>query len=228
VTPDCFVSVAGILAMRIKVVLADGRKMLREGQAVLLEKHPDIKVVGEAAESAAAPKLVRALAADVVVLNTGASARAAAESVKLIAASRAGVTMVVLSLSASPLFVREVLSAGAGGCLTKECASEELASAIRAVFAGRTYLSPRMSDALVAGFLPADRTTARKPLSLREKDILQRIADGHSTKEIAMTLGVSAKTVETHRRRIMEKLNRHTVAELTKYAVSEGLTSLEA
>src|SRR5215212_2734599 len=111
-------------AMRIKVVLADGRKMLREGQCVLLEKHSDIKVVGEADESTRAPVLVRALSADVVVLNTGSTIRHATEWVKAIAGSRTGVRVVVLSTAASAEFVRQVFAAGASGCLTKECASE--------------------------------------------------------------------------------------------------------
>jgi len=215
--------------MKVKVVLADGRKMLREGQSVLLEKYPDLKVVGEADDPATAPKLVRALAADVVVLNCGSNAKAATDWIRNLCASRPGLRIVVLCTSASPAFVREILSAGALGCLTKECASEELASAIRAVVCGRTYLSPRLSDTLVVGYvMPPDKSSARRHLSTRERDILQRIADGQTTKQIAITLGVSAKTVETHRRRIMEKLGRHSVAELTKYAVSQGLTSLEA
>jgi len=214
--------------MKIKVVLADGRKMLREGQGVLLEKHHDMKIVGEADDPAATATLVRAVGADVVVLNTGSLAPRARDSVRAIAAGRSGIRIIVCSLAASAEFVREVFAAGASGCLTKECASEELATAIRTVMSGKTYLSPRLADAVVGYMLPGDRTRAQRHLSLREQDILQRIADGQSTKQIAITLGVSAKTVETHRRRIMEKLGRHSVAELTKYAVSRGLTSLEA
>jgi DNA-binding NarL/FixJ family response regulator len=140
--------------MRIKVVLVDGRKMLREGQSVLLEKHSDLKVVGEADDPATAPKLVKALAADVVVLNTGSNTRQTTEWIKTLCTGRAGVRIIVLCTSASATFVREVISAGASGCLTKECASEELASAIRAMNAGRTYLSPRMSEASLAAPSP--------------------------------------------------------------------------
>jgi DNA-binding NarL/FixJ family response regulator len=214
--------------MSIKVVLADGRKMLREGQGVLLEKHSDIKIVAEADEPAATGTLLRAVGADVVVLNTGSVAPKARESVRAIAASRTGIRIVVCSLAASAEFVREVFAAGASGCLTKECASEELAIAIRTVMAGKTYLSPRLADALVGYMLPGERDSGQRSLSIKEQDVLQRIADGQSTKQIAITLGVSTKTVETHRRRIMEKLGRHSVAQLTKYAVSRGLTSLEA
>src|SRR3954469_5598473 len=139
--------------MRIKVVLADGRKILREGQSLLLEKYSDIKVVGEADEPAAAPALMRAVGADVAVVNTGSSARQATDWIKLIAGSRSSTRIVVLSLAANAAFVREVLAAGASGCLTKECASEELAIAIRTVVAGRTYLSPRLADAVVAGYV---------------------------------------------------------------------------
>ena len=214
--------------MKIKVVLADGRKMLREGQGVLLEKHADIKVVGEADDPAATAALLRAVAADVVVLNTGSLAPRARDLVKSISAAHSGIRIVVCSLAASAEFVREVFAAGASGCLTKECASEELATAIRTVLAGKTYLSPRLADALVGYMMPDDRARSQRNLSGKEQDILQRIADGQTTKQIAITLGVSSKTVETHRRRIMEKLGRHTVAELTKYAVSRGLSSLEA
>src|SRR3954469_4086144 len=122
--------------MRIKVVLADGRKIQREGQSLLLEKYSDIKVVGEADEPAAAPALMRAVGADVAVLNTGSSARAATEWIKAIAHGNHPPRIVVLSLAASAGFVKEVLTVGANGCLTKECASDELAVAIRIVFAG--------------------------------------------------------------------------------------------
>jgi DNA-binding NarL/FixJ family response regulator len=214
--------------MKIKVVLADGRKMLREGQGVLLEKHDDMKIVAEADDPTATAALVRAVGADVVVLNTGSLAPRAREAVRAIAAGRTGIRIIVCSLAASAEFVREVFAAGVTGCLTKECASEELAIAIRTVMSGNTYLSPSLAGALVGYMLPRDRARSQRNLSIREQDILQRIADGQTTKEIARTLGVSSKTVETHRRRIMEKLGRHSVAQLTKYAVSSGLTSLEA
>lgn len=214
--------------MKVNVVLVDGRKLFREGLGALLEKHADLKVVGEADDPAAAPKLVKALAPHVVILNITLSTRSAADAIESIATARAGTRVVVLTLQADAGFVREVLQAGASACLTKESASSELVTAIRAVMTRQTYLSPTLADAVVAGYvLPRGKRNAGRNLSSREREILQRIADGQTTKAIASALGVSTKTIETHRRRMMEKLGLHSVAELTKYAVRAGITSLE-
>jgi DNA-binding NarL/FixJ family response regulator len=214
--------------MKINVLLVEGRRVLREGLCLLLEKHADIKCVGEADEADAAVKLVRALSPHVVILNVLAPSRASTESIRSIAAARPATRVLVLTLHPDPAFIKEMLQAGAAGCLTKECASEEMVTAIRAVAAKQIYLSPKITDAVVAGYvLPPKGTRRDQGLSIRERDILRRIADGETTKEIARALGVSSKTVETHRRRMMQKLGLHSVAELTKYAVREGLTSLE-
>ena len=214
--------------MRINLLLVDGRKLFREGLSVLLEKHADLRVVGEADEAAAAPKLVKALAPHVVILNATLPTRGASKAIESIVAARAGTRVLVLTLQVDASFVRDVLQAGASACLTKESASSELVTAIRTVMSKQTYLSPTIADVVVAGYvLPRGKRAARRALSSREREILQRIADGQSTKLIASALGVSGKTIETHRRRMMEKLGLHSVAELTKYAVREGLTSLE-
>ena len=214
--------------MKVNVVLVDGRKLFREGLGALLEKHADLKVVGEADDAAAAPKLVKALAPHVVILNVTLPTRSAADAIKATASARSGTRVIVLTFQADAGFVRDVLQAGASACLTKESASSELVTAIRTVMAQQTYLSPGIADAVVAGYvLPRGKRKAGRTLSAREREILQRIADGETTKAIAATLGVSTKTIETHRRRMMEKLGLHSVAELTKYAVLEGMTPLE-
>ena len=214
--------------MKINVLLVDGRKLFREGLSVLLEKHPDLNVVGEADDAAAGSKLVKALAPHVVIFNATLSDGSAARAVESIATAKPGTRIIVLTFQADAAFIRDVLQAGASACLTKESASSELVTAIRTVISRQTYLSPGIADAVVAGYvLPRGKRRAGRHLSAREREILQRIADGQTTKEIASTLGVSTKTVETHRRRMMEKLALHSVAELTKYAVREGLTSLE-
>ena len=123
-----------------------------------------------------------------------------------------------------------MLKSGVSGYLLKDCAFEELASAIRSVVSGKTYLSPSISDVVVNGYLhrlSKSETTGSDILSDREREVLQMIAEGKSTKQIALKLHISVKTVETHRRQIMNKLNIFSVAELTKYAIRKGLTSLE-
>lgn len=214
--------------MKVNVVLVDGRKLFREGLGALLEKHADLRVVGEADDAAAAPKIVKALAPHVVILNVTLSTRTATDAIKSTVTARSGTRVIVLTYQADAGFVREVLQAGASACLTKESASSELVTAIRTVMSQQTYLSPTIADAVVAGYvLPRGKRKSGRTLSAREREILQRIADGETTKAIAATLGVSTKTIETHRRRMMEKLGLHSVAELTKYAVRTGITSLE-
>jgi DNA-binding NarL/FixJ family response regulator len=221
---------------RIKVLIADGRKMMREGLSVLLEKYPDIQVVGDADEADAAAKLARALLADVVVLNASQVARAA-ELVRAIVRARGAARVVAVLAHPSVNAVRDIVEAGALGCLTRECATDELVTAIRVVMKGQRYVSPHVGSLVVNNFVRPSSSSSlgngrgaqrSRELAPREREILRRIAEGQSTKEIAAALRIGVKTVETHRRRLMEKLELHSVAELTKYAVREGLTSLEA
>ncbi|HEV2294278.1 MAG TPA: response regulator transcription factor [Tepidisphaeraceae bacterium] len=211
----------------LKVLLAEGRKLLREGLCALLERHEDIRVVGEVDDSRAAAKLIPALAVDVVVLNVIPPQYGRADVVRAITKSFPDVRVVVLTLDPTPQLLRELLNVGAHGCLTKESSATELVDAIRTVMTGKSYLSPRLVDVMVNGYARPTSAPPVRPLAPREREILQRIAAGESTKEIARALRVGTKTVETHRRRLMQKLNKHSVAELTKYAVLEGLTPLE-
>jgi DNA-binding NarL/FixJ family response regulator len=229
--------------MKISVILVDGRKMMREGLRALLERHDDIHVAGEADESKAAAKIVKALAADVAVLNVTFWSREVGDVIK--ALSRNGKTKVIcLTISHDAGFVRELLQAGAAACLTKEAAAEELVTAIRTVSEGKVYLSPTVAHAVLAEYVAPSprrgrgrgRGGARRAgggagdgaaLTPREREILRRIADGESSKQIAAALDIGLKTVDTHRRRLMEKLACYSVAELTKYAVRSGLTPLE-
>ena len=218
--------------MNVRVLLVDGRKLFREGIRALLEKRSDISVVGEADDAVAAAKLVGALAPAVVILNLGPPLRNADDAIKRIRAAAdangGGVSVILLTVHADPSFFRDVLRAGAQACLTKESASEDLIDAIRTVMSGRVYLSPAIAEAVVSGYvIPTSKHAAGQLLSSREREILGCVADGEATRHIASRLGVSSKTVETYRRRVMEKLRLRSVAELTKYAVREGLTSLE-
>ena len=215
--------------MKIQILLADGRKLLREALSLLLEKHDDLRVVGEAEEAHDVLRLVKAVSAQVVILTPTPATASVPDLVRSIIKTRPGVRVIVLTFSPAVEFVQDVLDAGALGCLTKECAGAELVAAVRAVLDNKLYLSPSRVDRVVKRYVrPSSRSAAERSLAPREREILRHIASGQTTKEIAAALGVGTKTVETHRRRMMEKLNRHSVAELTKYAVLEGLTPLES
>jgi DNA-binding NarL/FixJ family response regulator len=215
--------------MKIRVLLADSRRLIREGICALLERYPDIKVVGACDEGPDAVKLVKALAPDVVLINLTLSTHGSRGLISDLRAAAARVRVVALTHSPGAESIQEILSAGVAGCLTKDCACDELLAAIRTVFAFKVYLSPFVAEAVVSGYVlrgkPASRTAG---LSAREKLILRRIADGETTKQIATAVGVSVKTIETYRRRMMQKLGVHSVAELIKYALREGMTSLES
>ena len=215
--------------MKTKVLLVDGRKMLREGLSVLLEKHEDLHVAGDADDPRSAIKLLRPLAIDVVILNVGMPDHGIVETLRAIGAERAAVKIIVLLNRPTAPLVRQIVQAGASGCLSRESASVDLVAAIRAAMANELYLSPTIAKLLVSGMvLPGKKNLGIAELAPREREVIRRIADGQSTKEIAYALRVSTKTIETHRRRIMDKLGVRSVAELTKYAIAEGFTSLES
>ena len=217
------------MSNRIQVLLIEGRKLLREGLCALLERHDDIKVVGEVEDARSVSKLIRSLGVDVVVLNVIPQQVGGVDLVHAITKSCPSVRVVALTMDPTPHLLRALLNVGTHGCLTKQSSATELVEAIRAVMKEQTYLSPALEDLIANSEPDASMSPApRRPLAPREREILQRIAGGETTKEIARALGVGTKTVETHRRRMMQKLNKHSVAELTKYAVREGLTPLES
>ena len=217
--------------MSIRILLADDHKITRQGLRSLLEKQPDMEVVAEAEEGRTAVRLVRELVPNVVIMDVSMPDLNGMEATRRIVAEFPNVKIIALSMHSDSLFVTEMLRSGASGYLLKDCAFEELERAIRTVMANKTYLSPSISGVVVDDYLhrlsKADFSNS-EVLSDREREVLQLVAEGKSTKQIALKLHISTKTVETHRRQIMNKLDIHTVAELTKYAIRKGLTSLEA
>jgi two-component system, NarL family, response regulator NreC len=217
-----------VLRDKTNVLLVGGRKLLREGLTLLLRQHEHLSVVGEADAAESAAKLLRPLDVHIVVLNLSMSGQVGADLVKLLSSGRHAAKVIVLTLNPSPQALRLLLDAGAAACLTKECTSSELVEAIRKSIAGERYLSPSLMTTIVRQYAHTkQQQPVVQPLAPREREVLQRIAVGRTTKEIAREFGVSAKTVETHRRRIMDKLGRYSVAELTQYAVVEELVALE-
>ena len=216
--------------MSVKILLADDHKITRQGLRSLLEKEPDMEVVAEAEEGRTAVRLVRELLPDVVVMDVSMPDLNGMEATRQIVAEHPNVKVIALSIHSDNLFVSEMLKSGASGYLLKDCAFEELARAIHVVVDGKTYLSPAVSGVVVDDYLhrlARTESPSSEVLTDREREVLQLIAEGKSTKQVALKLHISVKTVETHRRQIMSKLNIHTIAELTKYAIRKGLTSLE-
>ncbi len=217
--------------MKIKIILVDDHKILREGICSLVKGFPDMEVIGEAADGISALKLVDDLSPDVVIMDISMPELNGIDATRRIIAEHPEVKVIALSMHYDKQFVSEIFKAGASGYLLKDCAFDEMEHAIRVVIDNKTYINPQIASLVVESLVnqPASTTTNTQTFSLltkREKEILQLIAEGNSTKQIASQLSVSAKTIESHRRQVMGKLNIRNVAELTKYAIREGITSV--
>jgi len=216
--------------MTVRLLIADDHKIVRDGLKALLESRSDMKVVAEAENGRQAVELIQQVPVDVVIMDVAMPVLNGVEATRRILARHRNVKVIALSMHSDRRFVTEILKAGASGYLLKDCAFEELAQAIEAVLSGATYLSPRVADLLVQHYVRGEAdshpSSAFSLLTPREREVLQLLAEGKSTKEIALYLRVSPKTVETHRRQVMTKLGVNSVAELTKYAIREGLTHL--
>ncbi len=213
--------------MSIRIVLADDHKMILAALRSLLEKEIDIAVVGEAGDGAALLELVERTAPDVVVVDVGMPGMNGIEATRRLLAARPLLKVIALSAYSDKRFVLEMLEAGAKGYLIKASAGDELPRAIRAIAQGRTYLCPEVAGTIVEaarGKTSREGNAAAK-LGRREREVLALLAEGKSSSEIAAHMHIAASTVEVHRRNIMRKLDLHSVAELTKYAIREGLTS---
>ena len=216
--------------MSLRILLADDHQIIRDGLRALLEQEPDLEVVGEAEDGRTAVQRARELSPDVVVMDLTMPDMNGIEATRQMQAQVPQAKVLILSMHADRRFVGRVLEAGAAGYLLKDCAFEQLAQAIRTVTTNQTYLCPTVADILrqdYLRFLSETDSSMAQILTPREREVLQLVAEGKATRNIAAYLHVSVKTVEKHRQQIMEKLNLHSVAELTKYAIREGITSLE-
>ncbi len=216
--------------MAVRVLIADDHQIVREGLCALLNKEDDLEVIGEAQDGRQAVEMAARLTPDVVILDVAMPDLNGIEAARQILAELPQARVMALSMHTDRRFVMEMLRAGASGYLLKDCAFEELARAIRTVATNQTYLSPGIAGVIVEDYVhhvPVERGAGAHALTAREREVLQLLAEGRTTKRIAQQLTVSVKTIETHRRQIMAKLGLDSVAELTKYAVREGLTSLD-
>jgi DNA-binding NarL/FixJ family response regulator len=214
----------------VRIILADDHKLFRLGLRELLSARARMKVVGEAGTGLEVLALARELHPDVILMDISMSELNGIEACRRVLAEEPDIRVVMLSMHTDRRYVIEALRAGARGYVVKDAAPEELEQAIKRVMQGQHYLSGPTNQQIIEEYLKLAAPPAAGThdlLSGRERSVLQLIAEGSSTKQIAEKLNLSVKTVETHRQHVMEKLNLFTVAELTRYAVREGLTSLE-
>ena len=213
--------------MGIRVLIADDHKIMLAGLRSLLEKQTDIEVIAEAENGRKAVQGAMDNKPDVVVMDVSMPDLNGIEATKQIVESLPETKVIALSMHSDKRFVMGMLRVGASGYLLKDCASQELAHAIHQVAGGKKYLSPEITGVVIEDSLHPQPQEEASLLSAREREVLQLIAEGWSTKQTASHLYVSVKTIETHRRQIMKKLDLHNIADLTKYAIREGLTSIE-
>jgi two-component system NarL family response regulator len=214
--------------MTVSILLVDDHRMVREGLRAVLERDERYTIVGEAGGGREAVTLAAALKPDVVVMDVAMSDLNGIEATRQIASCAPHARVVALSSHGDRRYVRAILGAGAYAYVLKENASDDLRRAVDSALSGKRYLCAEVTgDVIDSALDKAASADSCDRLSARELEVLQLIAEGHTSSEISQRLHISTATVETHRRNIMRKLDLHSVAELTKYAVREGVTALE-
>lgn len=212
-----------------RILLVDDHTLVRAGISALVEKMPDANVVAEAKDGREALRLIREHSPDLVLMDIAMPGLNGLEATARISKEFPGVRVIILSMYSNDEYLREAIKAGAAGYLLKRDAAAELETAIKVVARGEKYFSPLISARLRKdrnGMLSADRETIER-LTPRQREILQLIAERHSTKDIAQILNISVKTVETHRAQLMQRLDIHDVPGLVRFAIRGGLASLE-
>ncbi|WP_020586315.1 response regulator [Desulfobacter curvatus] len=219
--------------MEINIILADDHHVIREGLRLLLDREKDLFVLAEADTGRAALSAVKRFKPDLVIMDVSMPDLNGMEATRKILSEAPDTKVMALSMYSDKRFVEGMFQAGVSGYILKNCIARELVAAIRLVAKGQVYISPEIAGTIVDGFLSrfvpendTNRRINRKTLTDREREILQLISEGKNTKEVAEKLHVSSKTVDAHRRNIMEKIGVHSIAELTKFAIREGITTL--
>jgi len=213
--------------MSIRIVLADDHAIVRHGLSRAIQQEDDMEVVGQASDGHSTVELARELQPDIVVMDISMPDLNGIEATREIQREAPGVKVIALSMHSAKRYVTEMFRAGASGYLLKDCDFDELARAMRTVADGKTYVSPSISNVVVEDLMRTEEKiepTAFSLLTQREREVLQLLAEGRTTKQIGARLRISPKTVETHRAQLARKLRLRTVAELTKLAVRLGIT----
>jgi len=215
------------IVKKLRILMADDHVVMRTGLRVLLERQANLEVVGEAANGRETIELAASLKPDVVVMDVGMPSLNGIEATKAIVTQRPATAVIVLSMHADESYVMRALKAGARAYLLKDSAAADLISAIEAVSQGKSFFSPKVSRILAEDYIRVLKQKGAVDtydlLTSREQEILQLLAEGKANKEVASTLNISPYTVETHRAKLMEKLNLRNVPELILYAVRKGI-----
>ncbi len=212
----------------LKVIIADDHMIVRDGLRSLLERQPDMEVVAEADNGRIALKLVEELSPDVVIMDIGMRELNGIDATRQIVKMSPGVKVLALSMYSDKRFIKGMLKAGASGYMLKDSAFKELIDAIRVIVENKIYISPSVANIITEDYLkqsPESDGSTRSLLSSRELEVLQLLVEGMSTKQIASSLRLSIKTIESHRSRIMKKIDVNNIADLTRYAIREGIIS---
>ncbi len=216
---------------RTRILIADDHEVVRKGLRALLESEPGLEVVGEASNGREAVERAVASKADVVVLDVGMPELNGLEATRRIVKASPRTEVLILTVYETEEVIRQVLRAGARGYVLKSDAGRLLLSAVEAVAAHKPFFTSRVSELVLAGFLsgenvnPTEETPAGAPLTPREREVLQLLAEGKTNKEVAAALGIGLKTVETHRMNLMAKLGLHSVVDLVRYAIRNGIVA---
>lgn len=216
--------------MSTRILLVDDHAITREGLRSLIEKQPDMEVVGEAEDGRKAVEMVRELLPDIIITDLTMPNLNGVDATRQIVREFPNIKVIALSIHSNRAFVVDMLKAGASGYVLKECTFDELVEAIQTVIDGGVYLSPKVAGVIVSDYTQRLAKIAESPLETlteRQREVLQLIGEGKNTKQIALQLHVSTKTIEANRRKIMEKLDARSIAELVKIAILGGLASLE-
>lgn len=217
--------------MSVRIILADDHAIVRDSLGKSLHQQENMEVIGHAEDGKKTVEMAKELSPDLIIMDIGMPGLNGIEATRQILRESPDIKIIGLSMHSGKRFVTEMFKAGAVGYLPKDCELDELINAINTVMDGKAYLSPATTGIVIDNYIrrsPSDTTSSPyEVLTPREREVLQLLAEGYSTKKIGRRLFISPKTVESHRLRIMEKLDLDSVAQLTKYAVQEGLTSPE-
>ncbi|HOJ59285.1 MAG TPA: response regulator transcription factor [bacterium] len=214
----------------IRVLIADDHTIVREGIRHVLDQEPGIEVAAEAEDGREAIRLATAMPLDVIFMDISMPGLNGIDAARQILKSHPHLKIIILSMHSDKRFVERALKSGVSGYLLKNRAVAEVTTAIQSVVQGKMYLSPGITHLVVEDYIrhvPENEEPGRHGLTAREREVLQLIAEGLSTKAIAAAMNLSEKTIEGHRQKIMDKLNLHSIAQLTKFAIREGLTTLD-